>query len=924
MKNLKKPSAILLVLALLVTMVPTTVFATASLTDKTVSMNVDDSYTLPYTDTSNYKCSIGNSTIAILNGFTIIAKKVGNTTVEVEKKKEYKAFGVVIWTEWKPEADYQVSVNGDVTVSYDVNGGNIPSTAMSETLYCLGSGQSYPVNNSFTAIRDRDDHYTYTFKGWSTDNKATKASTVVTIKGNTTLYAVWEKVNNVALADCYDSKGNFLESKRIVLAADGTEVSMASAAPQIDGKVFSYANVTVDLDLLGDITYKVGSLKLYDYGITKGKLFSCYAIMGPLKTWFPIFGERINCYYTDAQLADYTITATAETLNGKVIGEISSPGAVTVQEKSTPTYTITPNTGYQVADVKVDGASVGNMTSYTFEPVQRDHTITVTFEAIPYTVTYDLAGGIVAVENPTSYTVEDHFTLNNPAKAGHEFAGWIGTGLDEASTAVTVAEGSTGARAYTATWTENMNLTAEDVVVTYDGETHSIQVVGAPEGATIEYSEDENDISGTNPIYIDVTPEAKTVYYKVTKDGYTTTTGSAIVNISPAALTITADSATKRYDGTALTDSGWEDTAPGGLADDDAILYVQVTGSAVNVGTVSNSAIYAVIGRPNGDQPEISEEILADLRKEIAEAIAGYNEEDSNPPAVYMAAISEQNPLDLIIENIIGQYYQNVTSNYDITYVDGLLTITSSSSGHHNRNNSSTTIQDENVPLAGTPELNKVDHFNYMNGYQDGTIKPLNYITREEVASIFYRLLTDSSRQIFFTQDEDFSDINADRWSVDAIATLVNGGILTGNSDGTFGASKPITRAEFAVIASRFDTLEEDTDGINFSDISGNWAEKYIKSAVKKGWITGYSDETFKPNQYITRAEAMVLINRVLDRRVDEAGLVDGYKVFSDNNPTDWFYYQVIEATNNHNYAERASISDMETWTKIIEDKTWN
>ena len=210
-----------------------------------------------------------------------------------------------------------------------------------------------------------------------------------------------------------------------------------------------------------------------------------------------------------------------------------------------------------------------------------------------------------------------------------------------------------------------------------------------------------------------------------------------------------------------------------------------------------------------------------------------------------------------------------------------------------------------------------------MNGYQDGTIKPLNNITREEVASIFYRMLTDDSRKIFDTQNQDFSDINADRWSVGAIATLANCGIITGNSDGTFAATKPITRAEFAVVASRFDTLEENTDGIAFSDISGNWAEKYIKSAVKKGWITGYSDGTFKPNQYITRAEAMSLINRVLDRRVDATGLVDGYKTFSDVKATDWYYYQVIEATNNHDYAKRNSMSDMETWTKVKEDKTW-
>lgn len=393
-------------------------------------------------------------------------------------------------------------------------------------------------------------------------------------------------------------------------------------------------------------------------------------------------------------------------------------------------------------------------------------------------------------------------------------------------------------------------------------------------------------------------------------------TGHAIsVQFAPKHnVIITADSASKVYDGTVLADNGWQDTTPAGLVAGDKILYVAVTGSALNVGNVTNSAIYAVIGSPyqrEGDSQASSEEQLDWVRSHIAEAFVLYG--------------TNSKELNDEVNSIISDWGKNVTSTYKIVYKDGTLTVTAaggSSGGHKHSSSQATTIQDKEVPLAGTPQLDKVDHFNYINGYEDGTVKAQSNITREEVATIFYRLLTDSSRAIYFAQDEEFSDIASNRWSADAVATLAKGAIIQGYKDGTFDAGRPITRAEFAAIASRFDPLE-DSGGTNFSDISGHWAEKYILSATKKGWITGYSNGTFKPDQYITRAEAMTLINRVLDRRVDEKGLIDGYKLFPDNKPTDWFYYQVIEATNNHDYTPRTKVSDMETWTKIKADKTW-
>ncbi|MEB9897309.1 S-layer homology domain-containing protein, partial [Bacillus cereus] len=165
------------------------------------------------------------------------------------------------------------------------------------------------------------------------------------------------------------------------------------------------------------------------------------------------------------------------------------------------------------------------------------------------------------------------------------------------------------------------------------------------------------------------------------------------------------------------------------------------------------------------------------------------------------------------------------------------------------------------------PKLETEHHYNYINGYPDGTIKPENLISREEVAAIFYRLMDIESRANYLTDKNSFSDVASGRWSNKHISTMEHAGLITGYPDGTFKPGRSITRAEFAAIASRFDKLNEQANDM-FSDIAGHWAEKYIVSAANKGWIKGYPDGTFKPNQHITRAEAMAFINRMLNRKV--------------------------------------------------------
>ncbi|WP_334071312.1 MULTISPECIES: MucBP domain-containing protein [Paenibacillus] len=215
---------------------------------------------------------------------------------------------------------------------------------------------------------------------------------------------------------------------------------------------------------------------------------------------------------------------------------------------------------------------------------------------------------------------------------------------------------------------------------------------------------------------------------------------------------------------------------------------------------------------------------------------------------------------------------------------------------------------------AVPPKLETENHYDYINGYPDGTVKPLNNITREEVAAIFYRLLNDESRSAFLKTGTVLSDVEAGRWSNKHISTMENAGVITGYPDGTFKPEQHITRAEFAAIASRFDKLDERRND-KFTDITGHWAEKYIVSAANKGWIKGYADGTFKPDQFITRAEAAKFINSVLNRKVENNGIHKDAKKWPDNIYGTWYYYEIMEATNHHEYTREQSAA--EVWKEI-------
>ena len=226
---------------------------------------------------------------------------------------------------------------------------------------------------------------------------------------------------------------------------------------------------------------------------------------------------------------------------------------------------------------------------------------------------------------------------------------------------------------------------------------------------------------------------------------------------------------------------------------------------------------------------------------------------------------------------------------------------------------------------AGQPTLNTQDHDAYLLGYEDGTVRPEGSITRAEVATIFFRLLTDESRDKFWSQTNDYTDVPADAWYNSAVSTLSNAGILDGYEDGTFRPDGNITRAEFATITARF--LEASYDGGNrFPDIDGHWAAEYINEDANAGIVDGYEDGTFRPQQNITRAEAVTMVNRTVDRHPDADHLLDNMVTWPDNPESAWYYAQIQEATNAHAYTMHTDQEDApyEIWTELLPNRDWS
>lgn len=219
-----------------------------------------------------------------------------------------------------------------------------------------------------------------------------------------------------------------------------------------------------------------------------------------------------------------------------------------------------------------------------------------------------------------------------------------------------------------------------------------------------------------------------------------------------------------------------------------------------------------------------------------------------------------------------------------------------------------------------TPKLNTADHFAYVQGYPDGTVKPAGNITRAETAAILFRLMDEGSRKTYYSTTSGFRDVASGSWYNTYVATLNNAGVITDSSNGYFRPNEAITRAELAAMLAKF---SETTGAANyFNDVSARyWAANAIAICAKLGWINGYPDGTFRPDKNVTRAELMAMINRATGRAPKSAdAFLPGMKTWIDNTADKWYYLDVQEATNSHSYTVKGS----ETWTALTSDPNWS
>ena len=231
-------------------------------------------------------------------------------------------------------------------------------------------------------------------------------------------------------------------------------------------------------------------------------------------------------------------------------------------------------------------------------------------------------------------------------------------------------------------------------------------------------------------------------------------------------------------------------------------------------------------------------------------------------------------------------------------------------------------VDDITAVLLPALQANTDDHYSYLIGYADGTVRPNGKITRAEVATIFFRLLDDDTRAKYWSSENNFSDVSADKWYNNAVSTLSRMGVIGGYADGTFRPDAPISRAEFAKIAVSFTQNNGSTTYNYFTDVkTTDWFAPYVTAAKDAGLIEGYSDGSFKPESKITRAEACAIVNRALGRKPSKAHMKISDRIdWPDVQTTDWFYEAIMEATNSHT----CTMGDrVETWTGKLPQRDW-
>ena len=909
--------------------------------------------------TSSVYVGLNGRTVTV-SGFDYSDKK--NVVTDGTNGTNPSGYKLVVTFNVKPDISYE---NWDVSGRYPTNSGNATLAKVGEEPFATVASpdaavETYQVTYEFDKTAPDgvnppvDSRYyisgqqadvkqpeessvneggnTYTFESWK--NGEADVGEKIDITGDVTLTGTWSKTANTASYTVnYLWNGTPIKDSTTDTAACGDTVNVT--APSIEGytPVKESETITIDADNSKNVInlnyYKNVTLTAnsdtvtYDGQPHDGSPYSCEAL-GLLP------GHMVTVEYT----------CEPQTNVGEHDIELNNAKIVDADGKDvTALYQITYNYGkLTIKPCDVTVTIKGNTGNYEYDGTEK------TVEGYTLDISNDL------------YKATDVKLVDSQAKIRATVPGTYQMGLKPENfentnpnfnvTFVVKPDGKLTIE------NRPITITANDVTGKYDGQPHGengyIITAGSlvdGHAATVTISGSKTDAGEYEDLLVpsvtkivDAKNKDVTGYYDISYEDGTLT-------INKRSVTLISETASKVYDGTPLTKP--EVTVTGdGFVEGEGATY-DVTGTITNVGETENKFTYTLNEGTKAGNYDITTKLGKLTIKPVAEVtvtIKGntktvyYNGKEQSVKG-YTVSIDNNlyKEADFALKNDakaeakgtkVGTYpmgltkesFENTNKNFtNVVFVvnDGYLEITRSG-GHHPRPKPTVEIEDDDA--LG---LNTTDHFAYIVGYGNGEVRPQNNITRAEVATIFFRLLTDDVRDENLTKTNRYSDVAATSWYNTAVSTLSSMGIITGYPDGTFRPNAAITRAEFAAIAARFDTNGDKT-AAKFSDIATHWAKDEISIAYNNGWINGYPDGTFGPQRDITRAETMTLVNRVLNRQPEtEDDLLPNMTVWTDNaNPKAWYYLAVQEATNSHYYKFKTN-SKYEKWTELRETRDW-
>ena len=817
---------------------------------------------------------------------------------------------------------YGKYVGQEYTISYQPNGGTNAGTNPVTYVYGVGVSSFAPAIKSDC-----------TFGGWYSDPTfQTKVEKIgPTETGNKTLYAKWNtKTYDVKWVNAGDTSitkvthGDTVAPPTTPTKAEDTKYTYAfkhwskqnegtEAADDLEEPVTSdrtYYAVYDKTPKQYTVTYKIGE-EIYEPPTDHAYNTTVNVKEVPVREGYTFSSWETTDVTVPEGSNQFTMPDKNVVFNGSWTANTNTAYTVEYYQQNLE------DTGYTLADTEKETGTTGNIVnavtkSYPGFTYDENNALNVKTGAVAadgslvlklyyarnsYKVSYKLNDVLHGTEETYKYGATVTKEENPTIPEGNSFSGWTveteGVNFDDAG---------------------QFTMPAKDVTVvgTYAANSHTYTIKGHlrdADGKDIENSEVKLDEGSqvyglelstliTDPMKGQRTEEGKNYVYVPSETTVTVNGGtSKLATNSKLTANDTVIDLYYYLDEVGETSKEKPDGGPDGIPD--AWQY-KVTFQVVNGNwdvNKNDKNIVRYVNAKDKDGKTLDSKLTASQIPAVgSEPNSGYNASGS-----WDKALSD----GLVI---------NADTTFTFTYSKR------SSSGGSSRPSTPTVTIPDDVPTG----LNGKDHYAYIIGYGNNDVRPQNNITRAEVATIFFRLLTDETREANMTKSNGYNDVKDGDWFCCAVSTLSKMGIIKGYEDGSFKPNDPISRAEFAAIAARFDP-DGDKTPASFFDVTSHWAKDEISIAANHGWIKGYEDGSFKPDQKITRAETMTLVNRVLNRLPEaKDDLHKDMKTWVDNmDETAWYYLAVQEATNSH-YFKNKTGTKFEQWTDLRDTRDWS